>query len=42
MGAAMIAGVYLAQCEAKSLWRLLGIPAACLLAWMALACRWTS
>jgi len=42
MGAALIAVVYLAQCEAKSLWRLLGIPAACLLAWMALACRWTS
>jgi competence protein ComEC len=41
MGAALIAVVYLAQCEAKSLWRLLGIPAACLLAWMALACRWT-
>jgi competence protein ComEC len=42
MGAAMIAVVFLAQCEAKSLWRLLGIPAGCLLAWIALACRWTS
>ena len=42
MGAAMIVVVFLAQCEAKSLWRLLGIPAGCLLAWMASACRWTS
>ncbi len=42
MGAAMIAVVFLAQCEAKSIGRLLGIPAGCLLAWMALGCRWTS
>ena len=42
MGAAMIVVVFLAQCEAKSLWRLLGIPAGCLFAWMASACRWTS
>jgi len=41
MGAAMIAIIFLAQCEAKSLWRLLGIPAGGLLVWMTFACRWT-
>lgn len=40
MGAALIAVVFLTQCAAKSLWRLLGIPAVCLLVWMVLACRW--
>lgn len=41
MGATMIAIIFLAQCEAKSLWRLLGIPAGGLLVWMTFACRWT-